>query len=170
MVIPMHPFIYLAIFVLKLLENALGTVRMIVAMNGKKMLGAILQFLIGIVWVASASLAITNVMSDPFKVLAFAIGSAVGSYVGCAVENKLAMGENILFCITTKVDVLNGLSDDGYTYTTLLGSGIENSCYVILLAIPRKKKQDVLSYIKKMDKDAMIISEGADTIVGGHVA
>ena len=70
----MHLLIYLAIFFLKLLENALGTVRMIVAMNGKKTLGAILQFLIGIVWVASASMAITNVASDPIKVLAFALG------------------------------------------------------------------------------------------------
>ncbi len=165
----MHSFIYLAIFTLKLLENALGTVRMIFAMNGKKVLSSILQFLIGIVWVASASLAITNVMNDPFKILAFALGSALGSYVGCAVESKLAMGENVLICITRQMKVLNQLSAMGYTYTTLLGSGTEASCYVILLAIPRKKKKEIIAYIKKIDKVSMIISEGADTIVGGSV-
>lgn len=165
----MHPFIYLSIFSLKLLENALGTVRLIFAMNGKKMLSSVLQFLIGIVWVASASLAITNVTSDPFKVLAFALGSAIGSYVGCAVESKLAMGENVLICITKQVKVLNQLSSMGYTYTTLLGSGTEDSCYVILLAIPRKKKKEIIADIKKIDKFSMIISEGADTIVGGSV-
>ncbi len=165
----MHPFIYLAIFSLKLLENALGTVRMIVAMNGKKMLGAILQFLIGIVWVASASMAITNVTNDPIKIFVFAFGSAVGSYVGCAVENKLAMGENILFCITNQMEVLNQLNEAGYTYTTLLGSGTKDSCYVILLAIPRKSKKKVIQIIKQIDSRAMIISEVSDTIVGGNV-
>lgn len=169
MVKNMHPFIYLIIFFLKLLENALGTVRMIVAMNGKKTLGAILQFLIGIVWVASASMAITNVMGDPIKILAFALGSAVGSYVGCAVENKIAMGENILFCITTYIEVLNQLNEEGYTYTTLLGSGTKDSCYVILLAIPRKSKKKIISLIKKIDYRAMIIAEVSDTIVGGNV-
>ena len=165
----MHPFIYLAIFALKLLENALGTIRMIFAMNGKKILSSILQFLIGIVWVASASLAITNVASDPLKVLVFALGSAIGSYVGCAVESKLAMGENVLICITKEMAILNQLSVMGYTYTTLLGSGTEDSCYVILLAIPRKKKKEMIASIKKIDKKSMIISEGTDTIVGGSV-
>ncbi len=164
----MHIGVYVTIFFLKLLENALGTVRMIVATNGSKLLGAILQFLIGIVWVMSASLAITNITKDPLKVLVFAIGSAVGSYVGCVVESKIAIGENVIFCITKKESLLDTLNENGFSYTALLGSGINDSSYVLLIALPRKAKKKLLSIIHSADDKAMIISEVSDSIYGGR--
>jgi uncharacterized protein YebE (UPF0316 family) len=164
----MHIQIYLSIFFLKLLENALGTIRMIIATNGNKLWGAILQFLIGIVWVMSASLAITNIQNDPLKILVFAFGSAIGSYVGCVIEAKMAIGKNIFLCITKEEQLLNVLHESGFSYTTLLGSGMKEATYVILIAIPRKVKKKLLSIIQKTDENAMIISESSDFIYGGR--
>lgn len=160
--------IYISIFCLKLLENAIGTIRMIVATNGKKMLGAILQFLIGLVWILSASLTISGSMDDPIKIFIFAIGSAVGSYVGCLVEEKIAMGESVLFCITNQSLVLDTLHENEFSFTVLLGSGIKQENYVILIAVPRKRKKNVIALIKEVDERAMIISECADSIYGGN--
>ena len=41
---------YLLIFISKIIENALATLRLIVVANGKKILGAVLQFCIALVW------------------------------------------------------------------------------------------------------------------------
>lgn len=160
--------IYFSIFFLKLLENAIGTIRMIIATNGKKFLGAILQFLIGIVWVMSASLAITNIQTDPIKVIIFALGSAIGSYVGCVVENKLAIGDNILLCISGEEKLLDVLKSHNYSFTVMLGSGLKQQNYVIILAISRKIKKDLIKIIKETDEHAMIISELSDSIYGGN--
>lgn len=164
----MHIFVYLSIFFLKLLENALGTIRMIIATNGNKVIGAILQLLIGIVWVMSTSLAIQNIQEDPIKVIVFAVGSAVGSYVGCVVESKLAIGENVLFCISKKESLLDVLNEAGFSYTVLLGSGVKQESYVILIAIPRKVKKTLIHLIKKEDEHAMIISEMLESVDGGQ--
>ena len=160
--------IYLSIFCLKLLENAIGTIRMIIATNGNKFLSSILQFLIGIVWVMSASLAITNIQNDPIKILVFALGSAIGSYIGCVVENKLAIGDNVLFCISKEEKLLDVLNEHEYSFTVLLGSGLKQNNYVIIIAISRKIKKSLITLIKKTDKNAMIISELSDSIYGGN--
>jgi uncharacterized protein YebE (UPF0316 family) len=164
----MHPLVYLAIFILKLLENALGTIRMLISINGKQVLSAILQFLISIVWVASASLAITNIASDPLKVIVFALASMVGSYVGCIITNKIEKTKNTLFCITDEIKVLDTLNDLGYTYTTILGSSIKSYCYIILIVTTKKSKKNVIKNIKDIDNNAMIISGLSDT-VGGSI-
>lgn len=160
--------IYLSIFFLKLLENAIGTIRMIIATNGKKFLGAVLQFLIGIVWVMSASLAITNIQNDPIKVIVFALGSAIGSYVGCVVENKLAIGDNVLLCISGKEKLLDVLKSHDYSFTVILGSGLKQQNYVIIIAISRRIKKNLIKLIKDVDEHAMIISELSDSIYGGN--
>lgn len=160
--------IYLSIFFLKLLENAIGTIRMIIATNGNKFLGSVLQFLIGIVWVMSASLAITDIQNDPVKVLIFALGSAIGSYVGCVVENKLAIGDNVLLCISAEEKLLDVLKNHEYAFTVLLGSGLRQQNYVIIIAISRKIKKSLITLIKQTDEHAMIISELSDSIYGGN--
>lgn len=81
--------IYIIILVLKILENTLSTLRIIVIAEGKKRLGALLNFLIAIVWVFVTGSVITNVNEDPIKILFFALGSLIGSYIGSTLEEKI---------------------------------------------------------------------------------
>lgn len=100
-------FTYIFIFVSKIIENAIGTLRLIVVSNGKKILGAILQLIIALVWVLSTGLVVVNVNKDPLKIVFFCLGSLVGSYLGSIIEEKLALGSNMLTCITDKNNGMN---------------------------------------------------------------
>ena len=91
----MNILIYCAIFISKVIENALGTLRLIVVANGKKGLGALLQFIIALVWIFSTGAVLANINQDPFKIIVFALGSYVGSYVGGYIEEKMALGKFI---------------------------------------------------------------------------
>lgn len=72
--------VYIIIFILKILENALGTLRLIIVSNGKKVEGAVLNFLLSVVWVISTSMVVID--NNIYKILVFAFGSLIGSYVG----------------------------------------------------------------------------------------
>ena len=50
----------------------LATLRIIVVANGKKLLGAILQGLVALVWVCITGVVVTNILENPFKIIAFA--------------------------------------------------------------------------------------------------
>ena len=78
-------FKYSAIFIAKVIENALSTLRLIVVAKGKKVLGAILQFIIAFVWVITTGIVVTNVKDDPLKIVFFALGSLIGSYIGSVI-------------------------------------------------------------------------------------
>ena len=41
-----------------------------------------------------------DINSDPLRVLAYALGCFVGSYIGCYIEEKIAIGDNMITCIT----------------------------------------------------------------------
>ena len=43
--------VYLSIFIFKIIEDALATLRLIVVSNGKKVFGAILQFIVTLIWI-----------------------------------------------------------------------------------------------------------------------
>ncbi len=81
--------IYIIIFTLKLIENSLSTIRMIILNKRKKFLGGILQFVISLIWVLSVSLSITNIKDSPLKILSFSLGCGIGSIIGSIIEEKL---------------------------------------------------------------------------------
>lgn len=147
--------IYLLIFFLKTMENMLATLRLIVTSNGKKVLGAILLLLTSIVWLTSSSVAIVNL--DLKMVLAFSIGSFVGAYLGSFLEEKIALGNHLLFCISSK-KLSTFLRNNGYIVTSLQGEGIENEKEILFIVIKRKRQKEVISLINSFDNKAIIVS------------
>lgn len=147
--------IYLLIFFLKTMENMLATLRLIVTSNGKKVLGAILLLLTSIVWLTSSSVAIVNL--DLKMVLAFSIGSFVGAYLGSFLEEKIALGNHLLFCISSK-KLSTFLRNNGYIVTSLQGEGIENEKEILFIVIKRKRQKEVINLINSFDNKAIIVS------------
>lgn len=79
---------YLILFFSKLLENTISTLRIIIINRGQKTFGAILNFVIAIIWSISTSIIVTN-FKDLFSILSFALGCALGSYLGSFMEEKI---------------------------------------------------------------------------------
>ena len=100
--------IYFVIFTSKIIENAVSTLRIIVVANGKKKIGAILQGVVGLTWIIVTGLVIVDINKDVFKVIAFALGSMVGSYLGSIIEEKIALGTIKLICVVkdTKENII----------------------------------------------------------------
>lgn len=162
--------IYLLIFLAKVIEISLGTLRMIVVANGKKWIGAFLQLAIALVWIFSTGAVLIGINEDWLKIGVFAIGSFVGSYVGCYIEEKLAMGSNLITCITDVKNkkMLDDLRNAGYAVTVMQGCGMESNKEIYLIMTPRKKRHNAVLIIKKHDQNCMIVSENAVSVNGGH--
>lgn len=156
----MQVLIYFLIFIAKVIENALSTLRLIVVANGKKMAGAILNFVISLVWIVSTGLVVVNIQKDPFKVFFFALGSFVGSYFGSLIEEKIAIGSNMLLAITKSPyteEIQARLKELDYACYCLQS----NEEDILMVMISRKKRKNILSLMKNIDKDIVIISENA---------
>lgn len=163
--------IYIVIFIAKTIELALGTLRLIVVANGKKMLGAILQGIIALVWVCVTGMVVVDITTDPLKIVVFALGSAFGSYVGSLIEEKMALGSNMLMAIVDKnleQAITTTIRNEGFAVTVTSGKGKEKERSILMIMVSRRKMKKIVNIIKSIDFEAMIISESASTINGGY--
>ena len=144
--------VYLFIFICKILENSIATLRLIIVSNGKKLEGAILNFILSFIWIISTSLVVLN--NNIYKVLIFAIGSLIGSYVGSILEEKIALGNNMLFVVSKKYKKI---------------SKIENAYLInkdiLMIMVKRKNRKNIIDKILSIDNKAIIISESAKQLV-----
>ncbi len=144
--------VYLFIFICKILENSIGTLRLIIVSNGKKLEGAILNFILSFIWIISTSLVVLN--NNIYKILIFAIGSLIGSYIGSILEEKIALGNNMLFIISNKYKKISKLEN-----TYLINKDI------LMIMVKRKKRKEIIDKILNIDNKAIIISESAKQLV-----
>ncbi len=146
---------YLFIFILKIIENTIGTLRLIVVANGKKKEGAILNFIIAIVWIISTSLVVNDLKQDPIKIIVFALGSLVGSYLGSYLEEKIAFGNNLLILKSNKINTIKKiLKKLNYEFNIINKN-------TIIIILKRKERKHIIKILKHFDNDINIISQTA---------
>ena len=149
-------FLYFLIFILKVIENAIGTLRMIFVSNGRKYFAALLQLVCSLIWAISTSMVVINVLEEPLKVNFFALGCSVGSFLGSILEEKLALGTNMVICIT-KQNIMNEIRSFGYSLTSTKGNGLDVK-NIIFIMTTRRKKRKLIEILKNLDANAFIIS------------
>lgn len=151
-------FIYLGIFLFKIIEDALATLRLIVVSNGKKLFGAILQFITTIIWVLLAGTVLINFMQDFWKVVAFSFGALVGSYVGSLIEEKIALGTN-LFMIKIKEEKISSLVRKLKANNIDVDKVRSDNGNIVIVSGARKKTKQVINLVNSIDKNNIILSE-----------
>lgn len=165
-------FLYVIIFLSKVAENAIATLRIIVVANGKKIIGAILQGIVAIIWICITGVVVVDVLKDPWKVIAFALGSIIGSYLGSIIEEKIALGNKLLIIIVdskNEQSITKKIRENNFAVTSTLGKGFETEKSILFILIPRKKINIIIEMIKNTDQNALVISENAYRISGGYL-
>ena len=144
--------VYLFIFICKILENSISTLRLIIVSNGKKLEGAILNFILSFIWIISTSLVVLN--NNIYKEKIFAIGSLIGSYIVSILEEKIALGNNMLFLLNKKYKKIKNIENN-----YLINKDI------LMIMVKRKNRKNIIDKILSIDNKAIIISESAKQLV-----
>jgi len=147
----------LLIFVARVVDVSLGTLRIICVMRGYRRLSVLLAFFEIIIWVY----AITSVVShlDRFvNVVAYAGGFATGNWLGMWIEQRLALGLQAvtLFSRGRAQAVAEGLRFAELVVTTLTGGGRDGPMAMCLAVVPRKRVSTVMKIAREIDPDVLI--------------
>ena len=153
-------YIYFFIFISKIIENTLSTLRIIVVANGRKKLGAILQGMVALVWIFVTGVVIVDINKDLFKVFVFCAGTVVGSYIGSILEEKVALGDNLLICLLI---CKTNKNIKKYLIKNNLSFNFNKNIYYIY--IKRNKVNKISNELKNIDKNITIISQITKKIV-----
>ena len=142
--------IYLYIFISKILENTLATLRIIVVANGKKKLGALLQGMVATLWILVIGIIVTNINKDIFKIICFITGSIVGSYTGSILEEKIALGNVLIIVKSNNINIIKK-----YYKKKKITTYSNYICFIT----KRRKIEKVIKEITNLDKECKIITE-----------
>jgi uncharacterized protein YebE (UPF0316 family) len=144
-------FLPLLIFIARVMDVTLGTLRIIFTARGKRRLAPLLGFVEVFIWVAVISQLVSGV-NHVVSYLAYAAGFAGGNYVGMWIENRLAIGTLVLRVILAQSgDALaDALHKAGYGVTRVDGMGANGPVKLIYTIVRRKDLPQVMAVIHQV--------------------
>jgi len=148
------------VFLMRLIDVSISTVRIVVMMRGQLRLAALLGFFESLAWITAASLVFAN-LGDPARAIAFAAGFGSGVLVGGLVERRIAMGTAFVRIVATldTVQVAGPLRDAGFAVTVLNAEGRDGEVRLSFLVIARKRIKQVLALVHDLNPEAFVTVE-----------
>lgn len=130
-----------AIFIARLLDVSMGTVRTLMVFRGYRALSALVGFFEVLLWVTAASQVITH-LDQWYLAVAYAAGFAAGNYVGITLESKLAMGRELVRIVTDNPNVCLAQELRSHQYSVIeLAARFDDDKQVEILLISESRKR-----------------------------
>lgn len=150
----------LIVFLARLADVTLGTMRIIFVSRGKKYLAPLFGFVEVFIWITVVS-QIVRGAQNMIAYLAYAAGFAVGNYVGMLVEERLAIGTLIIRVILPKAGtaLVARLRTEGYGVTYVDGHGSSGPVMLVYTIVMRKELARVVDLIQEVCPKAFFTVE-----------
>ncbi len=160
----------LLIFLSRILDQSIGTLRVIFVSKGLKNIAPFFGFFEVIIWL----LAVAQVMkhlNNPMSYIAYGAGFAMGNYIGILIEEKLSLG-TVLVRVIPRQDtsaLIDELRAMNFGVTQIDAEGVMGSKVKILFTIiKRKNVPKVISIINNCNPHAFYTIEDIKAVKDGY--
>jgi len=157
----------LFIFLARITDQTIGTIRLIYATKGFKYLAPLVGFFESLIWLTAIS-QIMQHLDNIYCYLAFAGGFAVGNFFGIYLEQKISIGIVLVRIIMKEYDLRLGdyLKAAGYGYTLMDAVGRKGSVKILFSTIHRKKLKKYIKTVYEVRPNAFYTVEDIRQVKG----
>jgi uncharacterized protein YebE (UPF0316 family) len=151
----------LLIFIARVCDVSMETIRVIYISRGIKYLAPFIAFFEIVIWLLAMEVVMKD-LSNSANFLAFALGFAVGTYVGFVIEEKLSIGMVILRIVTTDAsneEIVSFMQSENYGITTLDATGSRGNVKMILSLVNRVDVARITEHIQSTNPHAFFSIE-----------
>lgn len=151
----------LLIFFARICDVSMETIRVIYISRGIKYLAPIIAFFEIVIWLLAMEVVMDD-LSNIANFLAFALGFAMGTYVGFVIEEKLSIGMVILRIVTTEdstEEIVSYMQSENYGITTLDATGSRGNVKMILSLVNRTDVSRITEHIQSTNPHAFFSIE-----------
>lgn len=158
----------LLIFLARVCDVTIGTIRIIAIGRGRRGLAPILGFFEVLIWLMAIRQIMQN-LTNIFYYFAYAGGYAAGTFVGMFIEEKLAMGSLIIRVITKKsaTPLVQRLHKAGQGVTTVEAVGVRGKVHIIYTVVKRRDLPAIAELINAYNPKAFYSIEDVRTVQEG---
>ena len=158
----------LIIFFARICDVSLGTMRIVFVSKGKKNIAPILGFFELLIWIV--------VISEIFKsadnivcYIAYAGGYAAGNFLGMNIEERIALGSQLIQVFSSKdvVPLQKSLNEAGFGTTVVEGDGSAGKTNILYTVINRKTIDCAEKILKEFDPLIFYVIEDVRLVKSG---
>lgn len=148
------------IFIARVSDVSLGTVRVIFVARGLKYLAPVVGFFEIIIWLLAIGQIMQN-LTNPMCYIAYAGGFATGNYIGIWIAEKLSLGVVLIRVITSRdaSELLEYLKTAEYGVTSVDAQGSAGRVQVVFTIVKRREVPSVVNLIKQFNPKAFYTIE-----------
>lgn len=145
----------LLICLARIVDVSLGTLRIILVSKGAKRIAPVLGFFEILIWLLAIGQVMQN-LNNIINYFAYALGFALGNYIGIIIEKKLAMGMVVVQVITRRdaSELINFLRLADFGLTVIEAKGGTGPVHIIFTVTKRSNLPYVIKTIKRFNPKA----------------
>ena len=162
-------FLCIKIFLVRIIDVSLGTIRTMFTVKGKKFISALIGFVEVLIWFLIVIEALQTDEKSIFVAISYALGYATGTYIGGFFSKILIKGKIIVQVFTENPDLVNVLRDMGYAVTVINCMGYNSeSKYMLYIGVDKKKEKSLRKTIENNDHKAFIVENETNFVENGY--
>ena len=150
------------IFFARIIDVSLGTIRTVIVVKGKNLIGSILGFFEVTVWFLVVEQALTTSNNNIFIVFSYALGFATGTYIGGILSRRLVKSKYEVQIITDKnvQKMIDLIRESSMAVSILKLEGKNKNKYMLFVEVDNNKIKELSSIVKSVDNKAfMVVNE-----------
>ena len=156
------------IFLARICDVSIGTMRIIFVSKGNRKVAPILGFFEVLIWIIAISKIMQN-LDNYINYIAYAAGFATGNFVGMIIEERLAMGIQMVrvFVGENGMELVKSLNANGFGATTIEAHGAKEKIDIIYSIVHRNELNEVLNIITAFNPRAFFTIEDIKSVKEG---
>ena len=167
-------WVYLFIFVGKIVEVSFSTLRIVLVGRGERLMGCLCALVEISLWLLITSSVLANFTSDPLKMVVYVLAFASGVFLGSWLEEKLAFGLCTIQIVAPDQKSAENLEavlrKNGFGLTIVDAKGIDGAVRTMLNAtLKRKRSREALALIGETCPEAVVTVSDVKSFKGGYL-
>lgn len=160
------------VFCVRIVDVSLGTFRTLITVKGKKLYASAVGFIEVFIWFVIVREALNTDIDSIYIAISYALGFAVGTYIGAVISDKFIKG-NVGVQVITSVKnkkLITELKKCGFGVSILnvYNDKLENDKFMLFIAIDKDKIDELKKVIKSYDKNAFVVVNESKAVYNGY--
>ena len=156
------------IFLARIMDQSIGTMRLIFVSKGMKYLAPFLGFFEVIIWLLAVG-QIMQHLDNWLCYIAYGAGFAMGNFIGISSEERISIGTSIIRLILPNAspELINMLKEQNFGLTIIDAEGSKGNVKVIFSIVRRKEIRNFIDTINVFNPGAFYTIEDVRTVNEG---
>jgi uncharacterized protein YebE (UPF0316 family) len=148
----LHVGIPALIFLARVIDVSIGTIRLIFIAKGFKFLAPVLGFFEVLVWLVAIQQIMSN-LGNWLTYVAYALGFSCGTFIGIIIEGKLSVGKVMIRIVSknNSGELIHALRVSGFRVTSVDANGPDGDVKIINCIAKRQSVEKGIRIVKEHD-------------------